>query len=450
MPLFNERNNIDMVTEIERVAAKARSEKELCFTSLAHHISHERLWRGLCSIPVGTGVGIDGYDVQQAKRDFQKWVIPTLQSIHNRGYKAPAVKRVYIPKPGKNKKRPIGVPTVLDRSLQIGTSQVLSSIYEEDFLDCSFGGRPKRNAHQAIATLTMAISSRKVSWVYEADLKDFFGSIDHGWVLRFLKLRIGDPRIISLIEGWLKAGVMEDGILTKSEKGTPQGGPISVLISNIYLHYALDLWIEKTVKPKLKGEVYYVRYIDDFVLCFQYRSDALSFERVLPRRLSKFNMELEPTKTQLIQFGRFAKRDCIRFKEKMRTLYFLGLNFYCSQNLNGRFRIGSKTEKGRFKRSVLKMKEAMLKNRHRSLREQQQLINIIIGGHYRYYGIAGNFSSLKRFYRITIKLWLKVLGTRSQKGVISWYKYNKILKSFPILEPKIYVTYSDLRDMAQL
>lgn len=450
MPLCNERTNIDMVMQIDRVAAKARAEKELRFTSLAHHVSRERLWKGLCSIRADSGVGIDGYDVQQAKEEFQKWVDPTLQSIHNRGYKAPAVKRVYIPKPGKNKKRPIGVPTILDRSLQVATSQVLSSIYEEDFLDCSFGGRPKRSAHQAIATLTMAISSRKVNWVFEADLKDFFGSIDHGWVLRFLKLRVGDPRIISLIERWLKAGVMEDGVITRSEKGTPQGGPISVLISNLYLHYALDLWVEKVVKPKLRGEVYYVRYIDDFVLCFQYRSDALAFEQVLPKRLAKFNMKLEPSKTQLIEFGRFAKRDSIRFKEKLKTLYFLGLNFYCSQNLNGRFRIGAKTEKGRFKRSVIKMKELMLKNRHQPLRVQQQLINIVIGGHYRYYGIGGNFESLRRFYRITIRLWLKVLGTRSQKGILSWAKFEKILKSFPILEPKIYVTYRDLRNMAQL
>ena len=450
MPLFNERTNIDMVMQIDRVAAKARTEKELRFTSLAHHVSRERLWKSLCSIRADSGVGIDGYDVQQAKEEFQKWVNPTLQSIHNRGYKAPAVKRAYIPKPGKNKKRPIGVPTILDRSLQTATSQVLSAIYEEDFLDCSFGGRPKRSAHQAIATLTTAISSRKVSWVFEADLKDFFGSIDHGWVLRFLKLRVGDPRIISLIERWLKAGVMEDGVITKSEKGTPQGGPISVLISNLYLHYALDLWIEKVVKPKLKGEVYYVRYIDDFVLCFQYQSDALLFERVLPKRLGKFNMDLEPSKTQLIEFGRFAKRDSIRFKEKLKTLYFLGLNFYCSQNLNGRFRIGAKTEKGRFKRSVLKMKDVMLRNRHQPLRVQRRLINMVIGGHYRYYGIGGNFESLQRFYRITVRLWLKVLGTRSQKGVLSWAKFEKILKTFPILEPKIYVTYRDLRDMAQL
>lgn len=287
-----------MYAGIERVAAKARLEKSLKFTSLTHHLNQELIWKGLCQIPTNTGVGVDGRDVSQAKEEFSKWVIPTLKSVHDRGYKAPAVRRVYIPKPGKSAKRPIGVPTVLDRSLQVAVSKVLSAIYEQDFLSSSFGGRPHRNAHQAIGTLMTAIGSRKVSWVYEADLKNFFGCIDHGWVLRFLKHRVEDPRIISLIEKWLRAGVMEEGIITKTEKGTPQGGPISVLISNLYLHYVLDLWVEKVVKPRLKGEIYYIRYIDDFVVCFQYRSDAQAFEQVLPRRLNKFKMELEPTKTQ--------------------------------------------------------------------------------------------------------------------------------------------------------
>lgn len=439
-----------MSAELEGVAVKARREENLCFTSLAHHLTREAMWNGLNSIPTNTGVGIDGCDVIKAKEEFPRWVDTTIKSIHDKGYRAPAVRRVYIPKPGKNAKRPIGVPTVLDRSLQIATSQTLSAIYEQDFLSCSYGGRPGRNAHQAIATLTTAIASCKVSWVYEADLKNFFGCIDHGWVLRFLKHRVGDPRIISLIERWLKAGVMEDGVFTKTDKGTPQGGPISVLISNLYLHYVLDLWVEKVVKPKLRGEVYYVRYIDDFVLCFQYQSDAQAFERVLPQRLSKFNMELEPTKTRLIGFGRFAMRDSIRFGESLETLYFLGFTFYCTKNRKGRFLIGSKTEKGRFKRSVLKMKETLLRNRHRPLADQRKLINSMMSGHFRYYGIAGNFDSLMRFHRITTRLWLKVLRTRSQKSRLSWAKFNKILESFPILEPKIYITYGELRSMAQL
>jgi len=226
--------------------------------------------------------------------------------MHHEAYKAPPVRRVWIPKPGKATKRPLGVPCVADRALQRSVSVVLSCIYEQDFLPCSFGGRSKLSAHQALATLNEIIAGKKVSWVLEADLKNFFGSLDHEWLLRFVEHRVGDPRIMSLIKHWLKAGVLEEGEFQLVEKGTPQGGSISVLLSNIYLHYVLDLWFEKVVKPKLEGEVYLVRYIDDFVVCFQYRSDAMRFQDALVERLGKFSLELEPKKTRLVEFGRFA------------------------------------------------------------------------------------------------------------------------------------------------
>jgi group II intron reverse transcriptase/maturase len=204
-----------------------------------------------------------------------------LQSVHRQGYQAPPIRRVYIPKPGKQEKRPLGVPCVTDRALQRSTAQVLSAIYEQDFLPCSFGGRPGLGAHHALATLNEVIAGKKVSWVLEADLKNFFGSLDHGWLLRFVELRVGDPRLLSLIRRWLKAGVLEDGELHPNEEGTPQGGSISVLLSNLYLHYVLDLWFEQVVKPRLMGEAYLVRYIDDFVVCFQYRADALRMQKEL-------------------------------------------------------------------------------------------------------------------------------------------------------------------------
>jgi group II intron reverse transcriptase/maturase len=207
--------------------------------------------------------------VDEAKKTFEGWIEEMLSSIHRKAYKAPPVRRVWIPKPGKTSKRPLGVPCVADRALQRSVSLVLSSIYEQDFLPCSFGGRPKLSAHHALSTLNEIISGKKVSWVLEADLKNFFGSLDHGWLLRFVEHRVGDPRIISLIKRWLKAGVLEEGELRSVETGTPQGGSISVLLSNIYLHYVLDLWFEKVIKPKLKGEAYLVRYIDDCVVCFQ-------------------------------------------------------------------------------------------------------------------------------------------------------------------------------------
>lgn len=297
-----------MATKLEEIAAKARREIKLQFTSICHNVTRELIWDSLKHIPNKSAPGIDGIDVIQAKETFENWIDLMLQAIHNKGYKAPPVRRVWIPKPGKTEKRPLGVPCISDRALQRSVSMVMSAIYEQDFLSCSFGGRPKLSAHHALSTLNEIISGKKVGWVYEADLKNFFGSLDHGCLVQFVKHRVGDPRIISLIQRWLKAGVFENNELQMSELGTPQGGSISVLLSNIYLHYVLDLWFEKVVKPRLKGEAYLIRYIDDFVVCFQYRADALRFQNALCKRLDKFALALEPSKTRLVEFGRFAQR----------------------------------------------------------------------------------------------------------------------------------------------
>ncbi|MFX1700306.1 reverse transcriptase domain-containing protein [Paraburkholderia sp. A1RO-1] len=257
-----------METGLERIAAKARREPALRFTSLAHYITPDRVWTNLWKIPNHSAAGVDGQTVTQAKESFDSWIGPMVQSVHRKGYHAPDIRRVYIPKPGKQEMRPLGVPTVADRALQRSTAEVLSAIYEQDFLSCSFGGRPERSAHKALATLNEVIAGGKVSWVLEADLKNFFGSLDHSWILRFVEHRVGDPRLISLIRRWLKAGILEDGKVHQNEEGTPQGGSISVLLSNVYLHYVLDLWFERVVKRHLQGEAYLVRYIDDFVMCF--------------------------------------------------------------------------------------------------------------------------------------------------------------------------------------
>jgi group II intron reverse transcriptase/maturase len=342
-----------MATPLERIATKARCEPKLRFTSLAHHVTRDRVERNLKKIPNRSAPGCDGVTVAEAKKDFDQWIKPMLQSVHQQGYKAPPIRRVYIPKPGKQEKRPLGVPCVSDRALQRSTSEVLSAIYEQDFLPCSFGGRPGRGAHHALSTLNEVIAGKKVGWVLEADLKNFFGSLDHGWLLRFVEHRVGDPRMISLIRRWLKAGILEEGEIHPNEEGTPQGGSISVLLSNLYLHYVLDLWFERVVKSRLRGEAYLVRYIDDFVVCFQYREDAIRFQDVLRRRLEKFCLVLEPTKTKLVEFGRFADRHaCKRGRKRPEAIYFLGFTVYCTRNRKGNFKVGFRTEKSRLRRSM--------------------------------------------------------------------------------------------------
>ncbi len=439
-----------MGTGLEGIAAKARRETKLKFTSLCHHVTRELIWESLNKIPNQSAPGVDGISVDEAKKTFEVWSEEMLSSIHHKAYKAPPVRRAWIPKPGKTTKRPLGVPCVADRALQRSVSLVLSSIYEQDFLPCSFGGRPKLSAHHALSTLNEIIAGKKVSWVLEADLKNFFGSLDHGWLLRFVEHRVGDPRIISLIKRWLKAGVLEEGELRSVETGTPQGGSISVLLSNIYLHYVLDLWFEKVIKPKLKGEAYLVRYIDDFVVCFQYRTDATWFQDALAERLGKFSLELEPKKTRLVEFGRFALRMAKEKGKRLETIYFLGFTHFCTRNRKDNFMVGRKTEKSRFRRSVQNIQSLMREIRHYSLREQVEKINQVLRGHYAYYGVGGNFKSLFKIHRFAERYWHKMLSSRSRKSYITWERFHSLKQVFPLQRPKLSVPYMRMKALAVL
>ena len=440
-----------MATGLERIAAKARCEPKLRFTTLAHHITKERVWENLCQIPTKSAAGVDGQTVTEAKESFEEWSAGMLQSVHREGYRAPDIRRVYIPKPGKQEMRPLGVPTVADRALQRSVSQVLSAIYEQDFLTCSFGGRTGRGAHQALATLHERIAGGKIEWVLEADLKNFFGSLSHEWMLRFVEHRVGDPRLISLIRRWLKAGVLENGEIHLSEEGTPQGGSISVLLSNAYLHYVLDLWFERVVKPRLRGEACMVRYIDDFVLCFQYRADALRTQEALAKRLGRFSLTLEPTKTKLVEFGRFAHRHAgKRGRRRPETIYFLGFTLYCTRNQKGNFRIGLRTEKSRLRRALMRLQDQIRLMRHWSLQEQVDHLNQMLRGHYAYYGIAGNFRALQRVHRAVERYWRKMLSSRSWDGTIWWEQFHRIKEQFPLLRPKLYLPYRELQAIAML
>ncbi len=439
-----------MVTKLEEIAAKARRETNLQFTSLCHHITQEDVWENLNHIPTQSAAGIDGINVQQAKETFEKWIGPMLQAVHSKGYKAPPVRRVWIPKPGKTEKRPLGVPCIADRALQRSVSRVVSAIYEQDFLPCSFGGRPNLSAHHALSTVNEIISGKKVGWVLEADLKDFFSSLDQGWLLQFVKHRVGDLRILNLIKRWLKAGVLENNEVHTSQHGTPQGSSISVLLSNIYLHYVLDLWFQRVVKPRLKGEAYLIRYMDDFVVCFQYRADALRFQNALDKRLAKFALTIEPDKTRLIEFGRFAQRSAKKWNRKPETFYFLGFTHFCTRNQKGNFMVKRKTEKTRLRRSMDRLRKLMSAIRHYSIKEQAKEINQVLRGHYAYYGIGGNYKSLWQIYRFSEKYWHQMLCKSSQKSYIPWEKFNLIKQHHPLQLPKLKLSFWEMQRLAVL
>jgi hypothetical protein len=270
-------------------------------------------------------------------------------------------------------------------------------------------------------------------------------------MLRFVEHRVRDPRLISLIRRWLKANVLEDGEVQPSEKGTPQGGSISVLLSNLYLHYVLDLWFERVAKPRVQGEAYMVRYLDDFVLCFQYRANALRVWEALGKRLGKFSLSLEATKTKLVEFGRFAQRHAGKHgRRRPETIYFLGFTLYCTHNRKGNFRIGMRTERSRLLRTLMRLQDLMRRMRHLPVGEQVDNLNVLLRGHYAYFGIAGNFRALHRVYRVVERYWHKMLCSRSWKGVIRWTVFRRIKAQSPLLRPKLYLPYRELQAIAVL
>jgi group II intron reverse transcriptase/maturase len=432
-----------MKTGLQRLADKAKSDKKLRFTSILHHLTPELIKTSLARQARRTGTGVDGMNRDEALKTFESWQLPTLTSIHRGGYHAPPVRRVWIPKPGKEEKRPIGVPTVIDRAVQRSVASILETIYEQDFLPNSFGGRPALSAHHALMSLSHVLTGEKVRCVLECDLKNFFGSLDHGWVERFISHRIGDPRVLALIRKWLKAGVMEAGEIQNSDVGTPQGGSISVLISNVYLHYVLDLWFEKIVKKSLRGKAFLVRYLDDFVIAFENETDARRVHTALIERLKKFSLELEPTKTRMLPFGRLALwQSENRTKKKPETFSFLGFTICCARSRNGSFMVRFLTERKRLYRALSKLTELLKRIYHQAISEQIKQINQVLRGHYLYYGVGGNGHSLKKVHRHVKVVWRKCLSRRSQRGAVSWLRYAKILKAFPLQEPRLSLPYT--------
>ena len=444
-PLCNERNHSVMTTGLEKIAAKARQEPKLCFTRLAHHLDAERLWQNLGHVPRDTAPGRDGLTVEAVKQAFSAWSGATRRAVHHKGYHPPPVRRVYLPKPGKREQRPLGVPGGGDRVLQRSVADVRSAIDEQDFLPCSFGGRPAGGAHHALATLNEVIAGTAVSWIYEADRRNFFGSLAQGWLLRVVPHRVGDPRLVSLIWRWLQAGVREDGLSEASEAGIPQGGSVSVVLSNLYLHYVLDLWFERVVKPRRQGEAYLIRSIDDFVVCVQHRSAARRFEQGLAKRLAKFTLALEPSKTRLVAFGRFAARQAQGQVKRPETVTLLGFTHYGTRNHRGNFKVGWKTDKARLRRSLAKFHQQLQIIRHEPLKEQARQINQILRGHYAYYGVAGNLGSLPRVYRSVERYWRKMLSSRSQKGQGRWDVFLAIKRTYPLQRPKLSLPYARLK-----
>jgi RNA-directed DNA polymerase len=430
---------------LRRVREAAKRDKRLRFTALLHHGSVALLANSFYALKRQAAPGVDGLTWQEYETDLDKRLEDLHSRVHRGTYRARPSKRAYIPKPD-GRQRPLGIAALEDKIVQHAVGAILNQIYEEDFLGFSYGFRPGRSAHNALDALSVGILRKKVNWVLDADIRDCFGSFSHEWMEKFLQHRIGDRRILRLIQKWLRAGVLEDGRWSETEKGTPQGSVISPLLCNVYLHYVFDLWVQHWRTQRITGEVIVVRYADDSVLGFQYRADAERFLREWRERLQKFGLELHPGKTRLIEFGRFAARDRKRRGEgKPETFNFLGFTHICGQSWkNGKFFVLRKTVRERLLAKLNQVKAALRVRMHQPLAEVGRWLKSVVQGYFNYHAVPGNLASLRSFRFEVRKRWLHVIRRRSQRSRMTWELMERFAAQWlPI--PKILHPYPLMR-----
>lgn len=405
-----------------RVRKAARRDAHQRFTNLLHHVTEDLLRYAYRALKRDAAAGVDEVTWREYGEGLEERLSDLHDRIHGGRYRAKPSKREWIAKPD-GRQRPIGIAALEDKVVQKALVLVLEQIYEEDFLGFSYGFRPGKSPHHALDALYVAIMQRKVSWVLDADIRSFFDTLNHTWLMKFVEHRVADPRVLRLIRKFLRAGVSEDGQWSKTEVGTPQGAVISPLLANIYLHYVLDLWVHWWRGHRARGEVYIIRYCDDFVLGFQYRSDAQQFQGELAQRLAKFSLELHPGKTRLIEFGRFAAANRKkRGQGKPETFDFLGFTHYCTKRRSdGGFTVRRKTIAKKMRAKLKKIKQGLRRRMCLPVDQQGRWLGSVIRGHLNYYAVPGNAVALNAFRRQVMKIWLKILRRRSHKGrTLTW------------------------------
>jgi len=423
-------------THLLRVGERARENKQEQFTNLLSHIKLPLLREAYQSLKKNAAAGVDGETWAGYGEDLDARLMDLQDRVHRGSYHPQPVRRVQIPKPD-GRTRPLGIPTLEDKVVQQAVRMLLEPIYEADFLGFSYGFRPNRSQHKALDALYVALGG-KANWVLDVDVRSFFETIDHGWMRKFIEHRIGDTRLVRLLMKWLNAGVMEDGKLRAVESGTPQGGIISPLLANVYLHYALDLWAHQWRKQNARGEVRLVRYADDLVICFQHEQDARAMHTALAERLAKFSLELHPEKTRLLRFGRFARRDSVLDQRRRpETFDFLGFTHICAQSPDGKFRLVRRTSRKKRTAKLAALKEEIERRKHHRVVEQHAWLNQVLRGHYNYYGVPGNFTALASFrYRVR-DVWHRALQRRSQRARWTRTKREAFDASFPLLRSRL-------------
>lgn len=413
-----------------RVRQAARVRKKERFTALLHHISIDLLRLSFYALKRSAAPGVDGV----RWKDYEAALESNLRGLHDRvhrgAYRALPSRRKYIPKPD-GRQRPLGIAALEDKILQRAVVAVLNAIYEEDFLGFSYGFRPKRSQHDALDALTVGIQRRKVNWILDADYRSFFDTVSHSWLLRFLKHRIGDERILRLIRKWLKAGVLEEGIVTESEAGTPQGATASPLLANVYLHYVFDLWVQQWRKRHARGDMIVVRFADDSVVGFEYETDAKQFLAEMRKRSEAFSLSVHPEKTRILRFGRFAARNRKeRGLGKPETFNFLGFTMICGQKRTGGFQLLRRTRRDRLQATIQRVKGELQRRRHQSIPEQGKWLGQVVRGFFAYHAVPTNYRALVVFRVRIAQLWKCALMRRSQRARRTWRRMEKLLDAW--------------------
>ena len=411
---------------LDRIRQAARQKKKERFTALLHHLNLDLLRMAFLDLKRTAAPGVDGLTWQDYEADLE----PRLRDLHDRvhrgAYRALPSRRRYIPK-ADGRARPLAIAALEDKIVQRATVAVLNAIYEEDFLGLSYGFRPRRSQHDALDALVVGISSTKVNYILDADIRSFFDAVSQTWLVRFLNHRIGDPRIIRLIRKWLRAGVLEDGVVTISDTGTGQGSVISPLLANVYLHYVFDLWAERWRRRAAKGNMILMRYADDVVVGFEHEADAQSFREAMRERLQEFALSLHPDKTRLIEFGRRAAANrARRGLGKPETFAFLGFTFICGKTRRGHFQIHRKTRRDRMQAKLQAIKAELRRRMHQPIPRQGQWLRQVVTGYYAYHAVPTNSRALEAFRYHIIDLWRRTLRRRSQKDGSTWERIAKI------------------------
>jgi RNA-directed DNA polymerase len=430
---------------LERVRQAARRDRKQRFTALLHYVYNiECLRRAYLGIKPDAAAGIDGETWRHYGEALEENLRDLAARVKRGAYRAKPVRRAYVPKTD-GRQRPLGVPTLEDKIVQRAVVEVLNAIYEEDFLGFSYGFRPGRSPHQALDALTVGIETRRVNWVLDADIRDFFGTLVHGWLVKFIEHRVADQRVVRLIQKWLNAGVLEDGKRTRSEVGTVQGGSISPLLANIYLHYVFDLWVQRWRRKQAHGDVVVVRFADDFVVGFQHRHEAEQFLAELRERFARFGLTLHPDKTRLIEFGRFSDHNRRgRGDGKPETFNFLGFTHSCGKTRKGRFTVLRQTMRQRWQAKLREVKAELRLRMHDPVPEQGAYLRSVVVGHGRYYGVPRNGPSLLAFRFAVTRLWRAVLMRRSQTAWISWERMARYITRW-LPTPRICHPYPNQR-----